>query len=75
MWVLRDRVRAAPIDSTQDRENARGPAGYEPGENRAIPASSGWSAIAAAAGAVEKRLAETHLSPIRAVAPYAYRAT
>ena len=69
MWVIRDRVRAVPIDSTQDRENALGTSGDERCESSAIPASSGLPAFAAVFGAVEKRLAENQMPPNRAVAP------
>jgi hypothetical protein len=42
----------------------RGPARYEPRESEAILASSGWQTRAAVSGAVEKRLAETHMRPL-----------
>src|SRR5689334_846851 len=66
IWVLRDRVRAVPIDSTQDRENALGISGGMSGVGAPrFPRPADCRPFAAVFGTVEKRLAETHIPPNR----------
>jgi hypothetical protein len=68
MWV--SATAFEPRRSTP-RKTARmrcGPAGSEAAERRPIPAASGRLAFAAVFGDVGKRLAETHMPPIHAVA-------
>src|SRR6187397_2127811 len=74
MWVLRDRVRAAPIDLLETARRRWGPAWYEPRESGAIPAASGRQSPRSGLRRRREAARGDPLPPTRAVALDAGRA-